>query len=357
VQAHIFSRVAHNLSSFALMGKLVVHHFGPDPTTIGGMATVIRVLTKHQVGGDVVDSYSTWRPRSFLASARLAAAAARALRHLPVDHVAHIHLSERGSFLREGILVALAQRRGLVTVVTIHGASFIPFARRYSWLVSTVLRRTDLITCLDQETLDCVRRSAPDVPSTIVPNPVFVNDVFSGAGATDELIVFAGEIGLRKGADVLFGAWQLVAKRRRRARCVMVGPVNDFSPPTAERFEVRRPVDPIEMNELLRCARVIALPSRAEGMPMVLLEAMSLGRPFVSTPVGCIPELAGEGGMLVPVGDQITLADRLTDLLADPDLARMMGERGRRFILETRCVDVVGARLQDLYAEAATNKD
>jgi hypothetical protein len=37
----------------------VVHHFGPDPATIGGMATVIRVLTEHQVRGDVVDSHPT----------------------------------------------------------------------------------------------------------------------------------------------------------------------------------------------------------------------------------------------------------------------------------------------------------
>ncbi len=64
---------------------------------------------------------------------------------------------------------------------------------------------------------------------------------------------------------------------------------------------------------------------------MVLTEAMSLGRPFVSTPVGGIPELADEGGMLVAVDDEIGLADRLTDLLADPQLARRIGERGRRF--------------------------
>ncbi len=336
---------------------LVVHHFGPDPTTVGGMATVIRVLTEHQVGGDVVDSHPTWTPRSPLVSAWLAAASARALQQMPAGEVAHVHLSERGSFLREGSLVTLAHRRGLVTVATIHGASLMPFARRYPWLLSAVLRRADLVICMDQEVLELVRRSAPRVHCEIVPNPVFIDSDFLSADETDELVVFAGEIGLRKGADVLCRAWQLVAQRRPKARCLMVGPAGDFNPPDAERLEVRAPVDAIEMRKLLCSARVVTLPSRAEGMPMVLTEAMSLGRPFVSTPVGGIPELAGGGGMLVPVDDELALADRLTELLADSNLARRIGESGRRFCVETRGVEVIDARLRQLYAAAAAESD
>jgi glycosyltransferase involved in cell wall biosynthesis len=330
---------------------LVVHHFGPDPSTVGGMATVIRVLTEHDIGGNVVVAHPTWRPRSRIAIARLFASSARALMKMPAGEVAHVHLSERGSFLREGALLALARRRGLVTVVTIHGASFLPFARRYPWLVSAVLRRADLITCLDQATLDFVRRSAPDVRSELLPNPVVVDGYFTPADETDELVVLAGEIGLRKGVDVLQGAWRLVTQRRPQARCLIVGPAGNFTP-EAERLEVRPPVDPVEMREILRRARVVALPARAEGMPMILAEAMSLARPFVSTPVGAIPELAGAGGMLVPVGDELALADRLTELLADPVLARTIGERGRRFCVETRSVEVIDVRLRELYSAA-----
>jgi len=331
---------------------LVVHHFGPDPATVGGMATVIRLLTEHQVGGDIIDFHPTWRPQSPLTTIRLFVTSARALIQMPAGDVAHIHLSERGSFLREGTLLALAHRRGLVNVATIHGASFIPFALKYPRLVSLVLRRADLVTCLDRETLELVRLSAPDTRSELVPNPVFIEDKFLPADETDELVVFAGEIGLRKGADILHRAWELVAQRRPQARCLMVGPVTDFKPNSVERLELRPPAAPVEMQEILRHARVVALPARAEGMPMVLAEAMSQGRPFVSTPVGGIPELAEAGGMLVPVGDELALADRLTEMLTDPDLARTIGERGRRFCLETRSVEVIDARLRELYAAA-----
>jgi glycosyltransferase involved in cell wall biosynthesis len=335
---------------------LVIHHFGPDPATVGGMATVIRLLTEHRVGGDVVDCHPTWSPQSPLTTTRLVTAAARALLAMPAGDVAHMHLSERGSFLREGSLLALAHRRGLVTVATLHGASFVPFAHRCPGLVSRVLRRADLITCLDREALEIVRIDAAGSRSELVPNPVLVDDSFTPADQTDELVVFAGEIGLRKGADVLHRAWQLVAQRRPRARCLVVGPMGDFAPPDTERLEVRPAADPNEMQAILRRARVVTLPARAEAMPMILAEAMSSARPFVSTPVGGIPELAGEGGVLVPVGDERALADRLTELLANPDLARTIGERGRRFCLQTRSIEVIDARLRELYATAADDK-
>lgn len=331
---------------------LTVHHFGPDPETVGGMSSVIRVLTEHCVGGDVVDSHATWRAHSPLTSVLLTGAAARTILGLPSSHVAHVHLSERGSFLREGSLIALAHKRGLLTIATIHGASFVPFANSHPRLVSSVLRRAHLITCLDQEALDAVKRSAPEVRSEIVANPVFVDERFLPADQTDELVVFAGDIGLRKGADVLSRAWPTVAQRRPGARCLLVGPAADFAPPGSERLEVRPPVNSWEMKDILKSARVIALPSRAEGMPMVLTEAMSLARPFVATPVGGVSELAATGGLLVPVGDENALADRLTDLLADPALARAIGERGRQFCLETRSVEVIDTRLRELYAAA-----
>jgi glycosyltransferase involved in cell wall biosynthesis len=236
--------------------------------------------------------------------------------------------------------------------VTIHGASFLPFTARHPGLVSAVLQRAHMVTCVDNAVLDAVRHSAPDVPCEIVPNPVAIDPDVVPADQTDELVVFAGEIGLRKGADILRRTWQVVAQRRPRARCLMVGPTSGFVAPEAERLEIRPPVDPVEMNRILRSARVIALPTRAEGMPMILTEAMSLGRPFVSTPVGGIPELAEAGGILVPVGDENKLAERLTELLADPRLARAIGERGRRYCVQTRSVEVIDARLRELYVQA-----
>lgn len=87
---------------------------------------------------------------------------------------------------------------------------------------------------------------------------------------------------------------------------------------------------------------------------MILTEAMSGGRPFVSTPVGGIPELADRGGMLVDVDDEVALAQSLTELLANRALARRIGEKGRQYCRETRSVAVIDHRLTELYSAAAT---
>jgi len=344
-QASSFSREATN--------RLTVHHFGPDPDTIGGMATAIRMLTEHSIGADLVRAHSTWRPGSSV-PIRPIAASLLALTRIRRGHIAHIHLSERGSFLREGLLAVLAGSLGLTVVVTLHGAVFTPFARRHPRLVSAVLRRAHLILCLDRGVLEVVRERAPQVRCEILPNPAVIDKDACPVNETGERVVFAGEIGLRKGADVLQRAWRVVAQRRPQAQCLLVGPLADFCPRDTERLEVRPSAGIAEMKDILRQARVVVLPARAEGMPMILTEAMSLGRPFVSTPVGAIPDLAaGEGGVLVPVENSSKLADRITELLADPELARKLGERGQAFCARTRSVEVIDDRLRQLYAETA----
>jgi len=77
---------------------------------------------------------------------------------------------------------------------------------------------------------------------------------------------------------------------------------------------------------------IFVLPSRSEGLGLVLLEAMAAGRPVVATRVGGIPEVVvdGETGLLVPPDDPSALAAAVLRLLRDPDLALRMGEAGRR---------------------------
>jgi glycosyltransferase involved in cell wall biosynthesis len=328
-----------------------VHHFGPDPAFVGGIGSVMRVLAENSIGGDHVMVHPTWVAGSPLGTVKRASRAAGAIAFRMGDRdIAHVHLSFKGSFVREGALLALARRRGLATVATIHGSSFLAFARRNERLVHDVLRNAGVTTCLDSDVLEFLRGLNPQGLTEFLPNPVAMDEPESSAAETDEVVLFAGEVGRRKGADVLQRAWVEVARRRPSARCVMLGPAGDFAVPETDRLDVRGPVDAGTVREFLRSARVVALPSRAEAMPMVLTEAMSCGRPFVSTPVGGIAELAREGGVLVPVGDPEGLADRLEDFLADPVHAREIGERGRRYCLETRSAAVVDARLRDLYA-------
>src|SRR5579875_1602400 len=86
---------------------------------------------------------------------------------------------------------------------------------------------------------------------------------------------------------------------------------------------------------LVQTADIFVLPSFAEGIPVALMEAMAARVPCISTTACGIPELIrnGEEGLLVPPGDERSLADALRRLLEDEALRAQMGEAGRRRVL------------------------
>ena len=85
----------------------------------------------------------------------------------------------------------------------------------------------------------------------------------------------------------------------------------------------------------LRRADIFALASFAEGIPVALMEAMSLGVPCVSTSIAGIPELIRTGidGLLVPPANAAAFADALESLAADSALRKSLGNSGRQRII------------------------
>ncbi len=101
-----------------------------------------------------------------------------------------------------------------------------------------------------------------------------------------------------------------------------------------------------DIPQLLAAADLVALPSRAEGLPAALLEAYAAGRAVVATAVGGIPEALVDGreGRLVPPADPAALGRAIGDLLAAPGLRAEMGASGRsRVVAEYRVEATAGA--------------
>jgi colanic acid/amylovoran biosynthesis glycosyltransferase len=91
-------------------------------------------------------------------------------------------------------------------------------------------------------------------------------------------------------------------------------------------------------------ARIVVLPSFAEGLPIVLMEALAAGRVVVATRVAGVPELvvAGQTGWLVEPGDAFALAAALKQALLSPDpLLAQMAQAGRRLVAENHSVDLL----------------
>ena len=106
-------------------------------------------------------------------------------------------------------------------------------------------------------------------------------------------------------------------------------------------------------------ARALVLPSFAEGLPVVIMEAMALGRPVISTYIAGIPELVRTGteGWLIPAGDVDALAEAMRECLqAEPERLLQLGRAAHARVLERHQVDTEAARLKRLF-EAALAKE
>jgi glycosyltransferase involved in cell wall biosynthesis len=112
-----------------------------------------------------------------------------------------------------------------------------------------------------------------------------------------------------------------------------------------------------EVRHVILSARALVLSSFAEGLPVVLMEAMALRRPVIATLVGGIPELVqnDENGWLIPAGDVAALANAMRACLdASPDTIARMGEAARERVLSCHNVDISAEQLDLLFRQSGS---
>jgi glycosyltransferase involved in cell wall biosynthesis len=312
---------------------------GPDPAAVGGMETVIRTYVSLLAGRTTVELIPSWRPDAPIAGALPALAAVRRLAGLRRRHrgeriLVHVHLSHRGSFLREGVLVRAATALGYPVFLTVHGSDFVATSGSGRWrpVYRSVLHRAEGVAVLNDAALAAVRELTPRTPATLLPNPGPVPEQWTpatAAGAAAPVVLFAGEVSRRKGVDVLLRAWPAVTAAVPGARLLVTGPAGGVDVDGIPGVRALGPVSPERIRGLLGETRVAVLPSRGEGMPMFVLEAMAAGRPVVGTTVGAMPEMLAGAGLVVAPGDAGLLADALVAYLRDSDRADRDGAAGR----------------------------
>jgi glycosyltransferase involved in cell wall biosynthesis len=181
-----------------------------------------------------------------------------------------------------------------------------------------------------------------------------------GLPAEDPLVVYAGRLAPEKGPDVLLAAWARVHRARPRARLAFLG--NGASEDALREEAARRGVAPSvvfagavdNVPSWLRAADVFALPSRTEGLPVALLEAMASGVACVATRVGGTPEVLEDGrhGRLVASDDPEALAGGLLEALQSP-VAEAWGEAARERVAAHFSLDAVAERTLALYEQVA----
>jgi glycosyltransferase involved in cell wall biosynthesis len=149
-----------------------------------------------------------------------------------------------------------------------------------------------------------------------------------------------------RGADVevaLAGQGELREELERKAARLGI----------AERVLFLGAVGQDELRRLYEGAAIFCLPSFAEGVPVVLMEAMAMGLPVVTTRIAGIPELIEDGrsGVLVAPGRPDLLADSLAGLVADGQLRQRLGAAGREAVERGFDCEATAAELRDVFVQ------
>lgn len=281
----------------------------------------------------------------------------REMRRRGLRHV-HVHFANNSADIaRLACTVGRAVDGGATWTwsLAVHGSTELDHAESYG--LAGKAASADLVTCITDFCRSQVMRHLP--PETwdrlhVVPMGVPAGIVHSepvvpaGAAVPDPgvlRLLFVGRLVPEKGphvlleaADQLARSWAGGGQHDRRVDVVMIG-----AGPLRESLEQRarmlhpsvgvRLLGGLPHEQLLpwySWAQVFCLPSFAEGLPVVLMEALAHGLPVVTTPIAGIPELVvdQDTGVLVAPGRADLLAAALRKLADDPVAARRLGGRG-----------------------------
>lgn len=172
-------------------------------------------------------------------------------------------------------------------------------------------------------------------------------------------LVAIGRLAEQKGFSLLIEAVSLLASSHPGLRLVLVGdgPLRPEIETLIAAHGLTAHValagwqDEAGVQRALAAAQALVLPSFAEGLPMVVMEAMAAGRPVIATAIAGVPELVinGETGWLIPAGDVQALADAMAALAHTPqDVLTEMGKAARSRVFARHDIDLEAAKLARL---------
>lgn len=305
-------------------------------------------------------------------------AALHLIRHAGRIDVVHV----LGAYLRVVPVVAAAKLIGKKTVIkmTSHGTDD-PVStgkRTLGALVRRAMEKSDAVISLGGAMSESYRASGlPESKLVEIPNGVEVDRFRPPSPDEDrgtmkdrmgipydaEVVTFVGPVSRDKGVDTLLLAWPQIVDFKPRAYLLLVGPLRSGALsgfPTLESLSsdsmrIRATGEVDKVHHYLRVSDVFVLPTRFEGLPNSLLEAMAAGLACVASRIPPTEEVSenGRSAVLVEPGDPSALAEAVAGLLDDPETRRALGSAARARIEQRYAMEIVADTHAELYRRLA----
>lgn len=357
-----------------MVEKKVALVLGPDPSSKGGIASVVSVYLQSTLPQNFNLEYlaTTTDGTRLTKLVRGFKTLCRVTRLLFSGRVSvlHVHSASYISFLRKAVFLGLARVARVPTVLHIHGAEFEKFVdQKASSLVRAFvlysMRNVDRIVALSGRWQDYFHLLAPNVKIVVIANPVRVPPKWRMGMEEHGRLLFLGRAEQRKGIFDLIDALCLVREKVPSAKLVICGDGDlELVRQAAQRAGVADSVEILgwirgsDKETQLHRAQVFVLPSYDEGLPVSMLEAMAYGKAIAVSAVGGIPEAVSHltHGVLLEPGQPSDMADHLVRLLENQELREKLGSAARARVEECFSEEAVIAQVSQLYAELGVGK-
>jgi len=280
----------------------------------------------------------------------------------------YIHGSDIISALRKYLFFCIAKSTGAPVVYHFHGGNLIErFSRAPGFVkrrISTLFEGAEVVLCISERWKRELVSIAPRSKIIVVPNGVRLPEESYRKRRKHNfcVITFLGLISREKGAFDLIRA----VKRLRESGLNVELRIGGHGDITTLKKEMGGEegihylgwLDGTKKNKLYRDTDILVLPSYFEGMPMVILEAMSYGIPVVSTPVGGIPEVVEDGrtGLLVPAGDVDSLTNAMRHLSESKETREEFGRAARKRVEQSFTIERTAKQLYKVFQSILNSK-
>lgn len=283
-----------------------------------------------------------------------------------------IHAHHACSRAYRALLACRLVKKRLPLVVTLHRGEFESRKKKQNNLVKLVLKKADKLIAVSNLVKQlAVNFSASTDRIVVIPNGVNTN-LFSplksaglkaryGIEEDETLILFVGALTESKGVSDLIASFKKVKRKNDRLLLVGGGPLEKKLRNLATSLKLQDSVVFMgviphwKIAEIYNLADIFVLPSYIEGLSSSLLEAMSCGKPTLTTyPSHSFRHDAvinGFNGLLVRAGDLDALSSSLRLLVDDVKLRRKLGENARKTAREKFDWSIIASKIHKLYEE------
>ncbi|TNC50552.1 glycosyltransferase family 4 protein [Rubellimicrobium rubrum] len=274
-----------------------------------------------------------------------------------------VHLHNHYATASCAVARLAAPLAGITWSFTVHGPD--DLAAPIHWRLDDKVREASFVVCISSYARSQVMLHVPpDQWNKLHIVHCGVEPARYGRERTSkpDHLLFVGRLVAQKGLPILLEALARARAERPSISLTIVGDGRDrpelekqaesLGLHEAVRFVGYKNQD--EVAQLLSESTALVLPSFAEGVPVVLMEAMATGLPVVATRINGVPELVEDGvaGRLVPPSDEQALANAMIEITEDADRIKLMGQAGRSKVLAEFDLGQEAARLGTLVAWA-----